>query len=264
MAGTNIPLFKNTCLNTFPSEKELVLWLLPNSLFISKEDEELLKQLQGSNGVKIEHHTRRLRTYQNCFSGSNLVTWLVENKVAEDRQSASIIATELWNKGSLEHVTTSTSFQDDNTSLYRFITKIEMVEQSAMTEILEMKKMQGWLLKKGKIYRSWKKRYFVLFGMFLSYYEKKKSNEPKGTVYIAHARLETKPISKDKPYSFSILATASNRTTSLSCDTTSRNRKRISSATEPSPKRLILTASNDTEKELWIEALKTHIYVPTQ
>ncbi|GAB5361055.1 hypothetical protein AAMO2058_000682000 [Amorphochlora amoebiformis] len=51
--------------------------------------------------------------------------------------------------------------------------------------------MEGWLLKRGGLNPSFKKRYFKLIGGFLYYFPDAKSVEPSGTIDLSEAELNT-------------------------------------------------------------------------
>lgn len=43
---------------------------------------------------------------------------------------------------------------------------------------------EGWLLKRGEVNKSWQRRYFVLKGNLLFYFEKKGEREPLGVIIL--------------------------------------------------------------------------------
>lgn len=43
---------------------------------------------------------------------------------------------------------------------------------------------EGWLLKRGEVNKSWQRRYFVLKGNLLFYFEKKGDREPLGVIIL--------------------------------------------------------------------------------
>lgn len=98
------------------SEKEMWISHLKSNARIqgsgqTVEDADLIKWMRKY--VKIANRRWRLQTFPNCFIGSELVTLMVENKVAENRQQAVNMAENLRKKGALSHVTLNHAFRDD-------------------------------------------------------------------------------------------------------------------------------------------------------
>eukprot|EP00164_Ancoracysta_twista_P012231 GFYU01019148.1.p1 GENE.GFYU01019148.1~~GFYU01019148.1.p1 ORF type:complete len:123 (-),score=15.06 GFYU01019148.1:43-411(-) len=57
---------------------------------------------------------------------------------------------------------------------------------------------QGWLYKKGKVVKNWKRRYFVLLSnRQMQYFEKDNTEVPKGTINLNVPNIDVSP-SKDK------------------------------------------------------------------
>ncbi|XP_050440687.1 integral membrane protein GPR155 [Adelges cooleyi] len=71
--------------------------------------------------AEITHLTRwKLWKYKKTFTGSELITWLVENNICQDRDDALTYAIKLWNGQILRHLNCSESFQDSSDILYTF------------------------------------------------------------------------------------------------------------------------------------------------
>lgn len=88
---------------------------------LDEKEEKLLEKMRGPNGVHVTHRTWRMKKYPNCFIGSELVTWLVENTETKNRKSAVTLGEHLRRKGAFYHVASSHEFQD-GVLFYRFTT----------------------------------------------------------------------------------------------------------------------------------------------
>ena len=76
-----------------------------------------------------------LRTYQRCFYGSDLVTWMIANQVAKNRKDAiqigfhacyprlqlTVAGTQMLRTKRIKSVTKGNGFKDDEDSLYYII-----------------------------------------------------------------------------------------------------------------------------------------------
>lgn len=75
--------------------------------------------------------------------------------------------------------------------------------------------LEGFLNKRGEVNKAWQKRYFVLKGNLLFYFEKKGEKEPLGLIIVEGCTIE---LSEDgEPYSFQIVFNG-NRTYTLSAE----------------------------------------------
>ncbi|EEB05797.1 DEP domain-containing protein [Schizosaccharomyces japonicus yFS275] len=67
--------------------------------------QDIARELQATSGVRIKDLHWHYRVYKNCFIGSDLVTWLLNNfDDIDSREAALSFGNELLNKGLIEHV----------------------------------------------------------------------------------------------------------------------------------------------------------------
>jgi len=86
-----------------------------------KELRALVSRLLGTKGITIKNRKLKLKTYKNCFVGKDLVTWLYENKIAEDRKKAEQIGQKLIEFNYMKHAAEENgALKDDANSPYRF------------------------------------------------------------------------------------------------------------------------------------------------
>lgn len=62
----------------------------------------------------------KLWKYKKTFTGSELVTWLVENNICSSRDDALGYSIKLWNGQVLRHLNCTEHFQDASNILYTF------------------------------------------------------------------------------------------------------------------------------------------------
>jgi len=62
----------------------------------------------------------KLWKYKKTFTGSELVTWLVENNICSSRDDALGYCIKLWNGQVLRHLNCTDHFQDTSNILYTF------------------------------------------------------------------------------------------------------------------------------------------------
>lgn len=62
----------------------------------------------------------KLWKYKKTFTGSELVTWLVENNICSNRDDALGYSIKLWNGQVLRHLNCTEHFQDASNILYTF------------------------------------------------------------------------------------------------------------------------------------------------
>jgi uncharacterized protein YlxW (UPF0749 family) len=74
--------------------------------------------MQQPNGVTIQDRTFRLKTYAQCFVGSEAVDWLV-NYLRVSRADAVRVGQRLLSENWIRHVVNEQTFQDDY-FFYRF------------------------------------------------------------------------------------------------------------------------------------------------
>ncbi|XP_025413139.1 integral membrane protein GPR155 [Sipha flava] len=71
--------------------------------------------------AEITHLTRwKLWKYKKTFTGSELITWLIENNICANRDDALGYAVKLWNGQVLRHLNCTEHFQDVSNILYTF------------------------------------------------------------------------------------------------------------------------------------------------
>ncbi|XP_029901134.1 pleckstrin-2 isoform X2 [Myripristis murdjan] len=147
------------------------------------------------SGIKLTNHVEQGSTYSNCFSGSEVVDWLVFMQLALTRVEAVTLASALLEEGflrtvglrSVEALRTaglSEQFMDDSTALYSFADSFKKrgsvkAETSLSAVELSGKVIRrGFLLKQGHKRKNWKVRLFVLRSepAFLHYYDPTKDD----------------------------------------------------------------------------------------
>ncbi|KAF3700876.1 Pleckstrin-2 [Channa argus] len=147
------------------------------------------------SGIRMSNHTEQGGTYSNCFSGSEVVDWLVFMQLALNRLEAVTLASALLEEGflrpvgvrSLEAQRTaglSEQFMDDSCALYSFSDSLKKrgcvkAEMSLSAVELSGKVIKrGYLLKQGHRRKNWKVRLFVLRSepAFLHYYDPTKDD----------------------------------------------------------------------------------------
>lgn len=64
--------------------------------------------------------------------------------------------------------------------------------------------LEGYLQKRGDVNKSWQKRYFVLKGNLLFYFDRKQDKEPIGLIILEGCRIELSE-DQDLPYCFEII-----------------------------------------------------------
>lgn len=79
------------------------------------------KELQGKNGVEIKDRWFKLRLYSNCFIGSEMVSWLVQNKKITPEEAIAI-GQSLLKQDLIHHVHNDHDFKNEFL-FYRFKNK---------------------------------------------------------------------------------------------------------------------------------------------
>ncbi|KAI9883646.1 MAG: hypothetical protein M1823_004593 [Watsoniomyces obsoletus] len=75
--------------------------------------QRLAQQIQGDRGVRMEDRRWHLRLHYNCFIGSEMTTWLMENfSDVETREEAVELGNELMQKGFFVHVERRHAYRD--------------------------------------------------------------------------------------------------------------------------------------------------------
>ena len=76
---------------------------------------QLAQELQSPRGVRLQDRRWHLRLHYNCFIGSELVTWMLENfKDIENREDAVEYGNDLMKDGLFQHVERRHIFRDGN------------------------------------------------------------------------------------------------------------------------------------------------------
>ena len=150
---------------------------------------------------------------------------------------------------------------------HQFSDQVAIVLTEDMKKEAQLKKLEkvGWMNKKGDSHRGWKKRWFVLKGLFLFYYESNKTSKatPKGRIPLSDARLESR--SGTKRYSRSIFKFEHNSTLrfpnfrklgfQLHSKVQANNLKNTRGNSRGEKRIYYLEAETENEKSLWIKAL---------
>ncbi|XP_072176945.1 pleckstrin-like [Diadema setosum] len=181
--------------------------------------QELIQAMQDPDaGITLgTHKVDDTTVYKDCFTGAQVITWLVDWAFAETRERALEIGTKLLTQAQLQPMTCSLDnatcrkiFVDDEEALYRFsslnMSNLRNVLDSSDSsssdsdseeklsrkpkEDLPAKSFkghggkvvkQGFLLKRGHVRHTWKARLFVLWDepAYLQYYRGSKAGEEK-------------------------------------------------------------------------------------
>lgn len=71
----------------------------------------LFEELNGTSGIPLQTHRYRLRSYSNCFLGSEIVDWLINQHKASTRTQAASLSQALLEAGYLKCLTGIVLFQ---------------------------------------------------------------------------------------------------------------------------------------------------------
>lgn len=88
----------------------------------------LARKMFAPGAVPTKNRHWRLKTYKNSFVGKEAVTWLVDQKIVPDRQSAVIVGEKMRELGVFDHVLMQHSFKDE----YLFYCVDQGITSSAM------------------------------------------------------------------------------------------------------------------------------------
>jgi hypothetical protein len=101
---------------------------------IMSNSSDFIGHMKGPTGIPVTHRRKGLKLYKNCFTGicsnatelpkikgDDIVTWLVVNKMAENRKQALHIGNALLNKRIFDHVTQKHYLEDSVELLYQFL-----------------------------------------------------------------------------------------------------------------------------------------------
>jgi len=89
--------------------------------FGEKDIRALVPLLLGPKGIPIKNTSGKLKlkTYKNCFTGKDLVQWLVSNGV-KDKNTALVIGQKFIDFGYVKHVSDNDPVMKDEVTYYRF------------------------------------------------------------------------------------------------------------------------------------------------
>jgi len=97
------------------------LFSLDPNLIKEKELRILLTLFLSPSGIPIKNKKVKLKTYKNCFSGKDMVNWLTEKNIAEDRPKGTLMGQKFIDLKYMKHaIEENGAFKDDSSSLYRF------------------------------------------------------------------------------------------------------------------------------------------------
>ena len=99
--------------------KQGVLTKLPQ--LSSAEAIRFAREMQGKNGVEIKNRWFKLKSYPNCFIGSEMVSWLMQNKNMTQEEAVAI-GQSLLEEGLIYHVHHAHNFKNEFL-FYRFKAK---------------------------------------------------------------------------------------------------------------------------------------------
>ncbi|XP_030628881.1 pleckstrin-2 [Chanos chanos] len=147
------------------------------------------------SGIRLTNHIEQGNGYSNCFSGSEMIDWLVFMQLALTRMEAVTLASAVLEEGfvrplgirSVEAIRTAAlgqQFLDDSSALYSFVknfNKRGSVKAEKTLSAIELSgkvQKRGYLLKQGHKRKNWKVRLFVLRADpdFLHYYDPTKDD----------------------------------------------------------------------------------------
>eukprot|EP00111_Clytia_hemisphaerica_P012538 TCONS_00036858-protein len=163
-------------------------------------------------GITLTNHTVGAEHFKMCFSGEDLISWLLSWAFVQSREEGRIVAGQLLEKAflhpvgpelekSFKRTASRMAFGDGSSNLYRFSllhtnssldVDFDLSDSSDDSDddgVLDNFQgkiiKQGFLVKKGQVRHNWKVRKFVLYDepMKLVYYSPTKS-EKKGRIKL--------------------------------------------------------------------------------
>lgn len=213
VSKSSLKISDRTALNSPPIEGQTkapgspLLVVLQNRV----THEDLVSAMQDPEaGLSLSSYNVGSEQYKMCFTGEDLVSWLLSWAFVQSREEGRIVASQLLEKAflhpvgpelekSIKRTASRLAFGDGSSSLYRFSflntdnlldVDFDLSESSDDSEdesILESFQgkiiKQGFLVKKGQVRHNWKVRKFVLYDepMRLLYYSPTKT-EKKGRI----------------------------------------------------------------------------------
>jgi len=138
--------------------------------------EELVHKARKSSGL-VQDRNKTFNTIRKSFIGHELISWMIKEGIATDRDSAKKKVKGLMANNMVSHVDKKSDFSDGN-SLYRF----SRDDGPPAFEMLNCAAKTGYLLKKGRV--KFNERFFVLDDKEkkLLYYDNEKSNSPRNVI----------------------------------------------------------------------------------
>jgi len=153
--------------------------------------EELVMRLRDPvHGIALRDRKHFLRTYEDCFTGTEAVQWMVQTYNISVPEAIKL-GNKLIELKYIHHVTYEHVFADAYL-FYQFTnqeeTQVKFMRHMSKTESrakdFNSIKKQGFLEKQGFIVQSWKKRWFVLKKGSLYYYKRPQDSSPKGIISL--------------------------------------------------------------------------------
>ncbi|KAL6042214.1 vacuolar membrane-associated protein iml1 [Balamuthia mandrillaris] len=202
----------------------------PNNVCVEDMDYKMIKAIveqmsdTRNGGVELKNRRYFFKTYNNCFLGSEAVTWLVDNvPLLESREQAVQFGQMLMNNGYIYHVTNSHPFGDSN-YFYVFDKCIQIEYRNNLKLEYENEDVQksGFLtfLTRGKDGAIEKEalRWFCLRKECLWWYSSSTATQPLGSIPLFDISLQVSKFLDDKEgkHSFEII-TATNSVYTLVC-----------------------------------------------
>jgi hypothetical protein len=86
--------------------------------FAEKDIRSLVPILLGPKGLRIKSHKSKLKVYKNCFTGKELIDWLMTNTKIKDRNTALAIGKMFITFGYVKHVSDGIHMMSDIDRIY--------------------------------------------------------------------------------------------------------------------------------------------------
>uniref|UniRef100_A0A8C6UES0 Pleckstrin n=1 Tax=Neogobius melanostomus TaxID=47308 RepID=A0A8C6UES0_9GOBI len=166
-----------------------------SQLYIQMKDQE--------EGVKEQRVEQDNKAFNYCFTGVNVVDWLISKDKARNRPEALMLGTGLLNEGFLQpagdtskegaHSAEKSVLLDQTDAIYYFADSGFFCEGYSSDEDVLLKEefrgnivKQGCLLKQGHRIKNWKVRKFILRDdpAYLHYYDPTKEDDPLGSIHL--------------------------------------------------------------------------------
>lgn len=194
--------------------------------FTAQKLGEISEAMQDANaGIPLSSHTVDMKQYKLCFSGQQVIEWLLKWMFVKDREEGIILADALLEEAYLQPVgirskssfkssrktSKDKGFCDEEKALYRFSALRhsnnesfdgEFSDDSSDSDVEGGKEQcgaikgtivkQGFLMKKGHVRKKWKTRRFILCKDPVNLYYCKPSKEtiPVGRIPLEHGEVK--------------------------------------------------------------------------